>query len=98
MSDPTTSSVQIIKAGLVYFALVMGAGFLLGTVRVPFMAPRLGERLAELIEMPLMLVVIGLSARFVVRRFALPPTASVYLAMLGLFALMPWLLARMQRR
>ena len=140
MSDPTTSSVQIIKAGLVYFALVMGAGFLLGMVRVPFLVPRLGERVAELIEMPLMLVVIGLSARFVVRRFALPPTASVrlkvgflalalavcaelllaaalqgqsvrayiasrdpvsgsvYLAMLGLFALMPWLLARMQRR
>ena len=125
---------------MVYFALVMGAGFLLGMVRVPFLVPRLGERVAELIEMPLMLVVIGLSARFVVRRFALPPTASVrlkvgflalalavcaelllaaalqgqsvrayiasrdpvsgsvYLAMLGLFALMPLILARMQRR
>ena len=136
MPDPTTSSMQAIKAGLAYFALVMGAGFLLGMVRVPFLVPRLGERIAELIEMPLMFVVIGLSARFVIRRFALPTTASVrlkvgflalalavcaelllavalqgqslrayiasrdpvsgsvYLAMLGLFACMPFILAR----
>ena len=140
MPDPTTSSVQIVKAGLAYFALVMGVGFLLGMVRVPFLVPRLGERMAELIEMPVMFVVIGLSARFVVTRFALPPTASVrlqvgfvalalavcaelllavalqgqsvrayiasrdpvpgsvYLVMLGLFAFMPLILARMQRR
>ena len=58
MPDPTTSSVQIIKAGLAYFALVMGAGFLLGMVRIPFLVPRFGERLAELMEMPLMFVVI----------------------------------------
>ena len=79
MPDPTTSSVQIIKAGLAYFALVMGAGFLLGMVRIPFLVPRLGERIAELIEMPLMFAVIWLSARFVIRRFALTAMSSVRL-------------------
>ncbi|WP_295449966.1 hypothetical protein [uncultured Thiodictyon sp.] len=62
-----------IKAGLTYFALVFGAGFVLGAIRVPFLVPRLGIRIAELTEMPLMLVVIVLAARFIVKRFALPP-------------------------
>ena len=69
-----------IKAGLAYFALVMGAGFVMGSVRVPFLVPRLGERMAELVEMPFMFVVILLAARFTVRRFALPPSASIRLA------------------
>jgi hypothetical protein len=55
--------------GGVYFALVFGVGFLLGIVRVLALVPRLGERWAELAEMPLMLVAIILSARFVVRWF-----------------------------
>jgi hypothetical protein len=48
---------------------VFGIGFLLGVVRVLALVPRLGERWAELVEAPLMLVAIVLSARFVVRRF-----------------------------
>jgi hypothetical protein len=55
--------------GAVYFALVFGVGFLLGVVRVLLLEPRLGERWAELAEMPLMLIGIVLSARFIVRRF-----------------------------
>jgi hypothetical protein len=63
--------VLVVKAGLAYFALVFGAGFALGLVRVPILVPRLGERVAELLEMPVMLVVIVFAARFVVGRFAL---------------------------
>lgn len=63
---------RIIKAGVTYFALAFGAGFALGAIRVPFLVPRLGERVAELIEMPFMFVVILLSARFIIRRFSLP--------------------------
>jgi hypothetical protein len=127
---------QVLKAGLSYFALVFGAGFLLGVVRVTFVVPRLGERWAELAEMPLMGVVIVLAARFVVRRHALsadamprlmtgglalllaltaelilvvaiqgrpvgtylasrdPVSGGVYLALLGVYAAMPWLLSR----
>jgi len=61
--------VRTLKAGLVYFALVFAAGFLLGLVRVPLLVPRLGVRFAELLEMPLMLLVIVCSARYVVRRY-----------------------------
>ena len=61
--------------GVVYFALVFGVGFLLGTVRVLALEPRLGQR-AELIEAPLMLVVIIVSARFIVRRFPAMRRAS----------------------
>ena len=75
-----------IQAGVAYFALVMGAGFVLGTIRVPFLVRRLGERYAELIEMPVMLVVIVMAARFIVRKFALPATASVRMGA-GLLAL-----------
>jgi len=63
---------RTIKAGLTYFTLVFGAGFVLGMIRVPFLVPRLGERVAELVEMPFMFVVILLSARFIIRRFSLP--------------------------
>jgi hypothetical protein len=66
------SSTRTLKAGITYFALVFGAGFVLGSIRVPFLVPRLGERLAELIEMPFMFVAIWLSARFIIRSFSLP--------------------------
>jgi len=71
---------RVMKAGLTYFALVFGAGFLLGALRVPFLVPHLGVRTAELIEMPLMFVAIVFAARFVVKRFALPPAAGARLA------------------
>jgi hypothetical protein len=69
-----------IKAGIAYFALVFGAGFVLGVTRVLWLVPRLGERLAELVEMPVMFVVILLSARFITRRFALPTAVGARLA------------------
>lgn len=130
----------ILRAGLVYFAVVFAAGFLLGVVRVTFLVPRAGERVAELAEMPVMLAVIWCAARFTARRFALPRTSgvrltvggfalvmllgaevlfavvaqdrrpaeyiasrdpvsgTVYLAMLAVFAAMPWFQVRAKRR
>lgn len=67
---------QFAKPALVYFALVFGTGFALGLIRVPFLVPRMGERYAELLEMPFMLVAIVLAARFVVRRYRLTRAAS----------------------
>lgn len=64
---------QTLKAGAVYFALVFGAGFALGTLRVLLVVPRLGARTAELIEAPVMLAVTFLAARWTVRRLAVPP-------------------------
>jgi hypothetical protein len=128
--------VQTLRAGAVYFALVFGVGFLLGTFRVLLVVPRLGARTAELIEAPLMLAVTFLAARWTVCRLAVPPrwtrrlgmggialglllaaefgvvlalrglslseyfetldpvSGTVYYALLGVFALMPLLVAK----
>ncbi|MBK7674552.1 MAG: hypothetical protein IPJ27_07125 [Candidatus Accumulibacter sp.] len=77
---------QLIKAGLAYFALVFGAGFALGALRVSILVPRLGERISELSEMPLMFAVIVTAARFVMRRFAVPFSIAARLGT-GLLAL-----------
>jgi hypothetical protein len=37
---------RILKAATVYFALVFGAGFVLGPIRVLFIVPRFGVRMA----------------------------------------------------
>jgi hypothetical protein len=126
---------RILKAGTLYFALVFGAGFLLGTIRVLWVAPRFGTRTAELMEAPVMFVVTILAARWVAQH-SLPPTpaaplgvgfvalglllaaefgvmlglrgltvsqylagrdplaGAVYIVMLGVFAVMPVLMAR----
>ncbi|MGB7739326.1 MAG: hypothetical protein WBM03_09440 [Steroidobacteraceae bacterium] len=60
---------KTIQAGLVYFAIVLGTGFALGVIRVPFIVPRIGERWAELAEMPIMATVIYIAAGFLLRRF-----------------------------
>jgi hypothetical protein len=67
---------QILKAGAIYFLLVFGAGFILGSIRVLLILPRVGERTAELMEMPIMLLVTILAARWVSRRFVNPATGS----------------------
>lgn len=83
---------NILRAAAAYFCIVFGAGFLLGAVRVPLLVPRLGVRSAELLEMPLMFVVIVLAARFVVRRHALPADTRTRAAT-GLLALLMLLAA-----
>jgi len=77
---------HIFWAGLTYFALVFGAGFILGPSRIFLIVPRLGERVAELFEAPVMLLVIILAARWVVRRFQLPLT-TIHRLPVGLLAL-----------
>jgi hypothetical protein len=69
ISAPVTV-LKIIQAGVVYFAIVIGTGFMLGVVRVPYLVPRMGERWAELVEMPIMATVIYISAGFILRHFA----------------------------
>lgn len=77
---------QILKAGALYFAVVFGAGFVVGTVRTLWVVPRFGTRTAELMESPIMFVVTVVAARWVARRLALPPDAATRLGV-GLIAL-----------
>lgn len=127
---------KILKAGLLYFVFVFGAGFVLGTIRTIWIVPRFGARTAELMEAPIMFVITVLAARWVVRHLLLPFTLAtrlgvgsvalafllaveftvvlwlrgltigeyiqqrdpvagiVYILMLGVFAVMPALVAR----
>ena len=61
----------ILRAGALYFALAFGAGWVLGPIRELVVIPRFGRTVGHLVEAPLMLIVIGLAARWVVRRFAI---------------------------
>ena len=60
----------IAKSGGIYFLIVFVLAFLFGIVRVTVLVPRVGERYAELAEMPLLFVVIFFAARWLVKRFA----------------------------
>ena len=75
-----------VKAGLIYFVTVFGIGFLLGFIRVVWIEPQFGVRLAELLEMPLMLMAVVIAAYWVVKQLAVPPVLWSRLSM-GLVAL-----------
>lgn len=75
---------QILKAGVLYFALVFGAGFVLGVIRTLWVVPRIGGRKGELMEMPLMLVVTIVAARWIVLHFAISSEALVRLGVGGI--------------
>lgn len=81
---------NIVKFSLLYFSLVFGAGFILGTLRVLLIEPQFGARVAELLELPVMLLVIFYSARFVVvkSRLLIPKRHYLYLGLLALFYLL----------
>jgi hypothetical protein len=59
-----------LKQAIAYFALVFCTGFILGTIRVLWIVPKIGVRTAELIEMLPMFMAILLSARWINQHFA----------------------------
>ena len=77
---------KVLKAGILYFVLVFGAGFVLGPFRVFWAVPLFGVRMAELMETPFMFAAIIGAARWIVRHFAVPPAALNRLGM-GFIAL-----------
>jgi hypothetical protein len=77
---------MILKPVVVYFALVFGAGFVLGPIRILWVVPRLGTRTAELMESPIMLGVTIAAAHWTVLKFAVPPNPALRLG-IGLLAL-----------
>lgn len=74
---------------LLYFSLVFAAGFALGPIRLFWAVPRFGTRTAELMELPIMLAVTVLAARWVIGKLKVPPEPSARLRMGGIaFVLM----------
>ena len=60
--------IQLLRVGVLYFAVVFAVGFVLGTIRTLWVVPALGARVAELTEAPIMLLAVALAARTIVRR------------------------------
>ncbi len=83
---------QVVKAGVLYFAFVFAVGFVLGTIRTRWIVPRFGTRMAELMEMPIMLAVTIVAARWTVMRLSVPMMWSARLEM-GCMALVLMLIA-----
>ena len=100
MKGRSKNLMRILRTGVLYFLVVFGAGFVLGPIRLFWPVPRFGPRIAELMEAPFMFIVTILAARWIARRLALPPIASIRVGMgsiaLGLmlvaeFTLVFWL-------
>ena len=53
------------KAAICYFGVVFGIGFVLGVIRILLLVPMLGERVAELVEMPFMVLASLIAARWI---------------------------------
>ncbi len=70
-------------AGFWYFLAAFALGFALGTIRVLIAAPRLGEFIAVLLELPLMLAASWYFSAAIVRKFAVPPRIPARLVMGG---------------
>ena len=76
LSSPKLENMLQIKTVILsatkYFLLVFSAGFICGSVRVPLLQPRIGDRHAQLLEMPIMLLAIWKSSHFIVRGLSTP--------------------------
>jgi hypothetical protein len=76
---------RILKAAAVYFGIVFGVGFVIGSIRVPLIEPQVGVRIAQLIESPFMLLAVCLAGRWVGRRLCIG-YSPLALLMVGLVA------------
>jgi hypothetical protein len=74
----------VIGAGILWFVVMFGLGFLLGPLRILVLEPRLGPTGAVLVEAVPMVVAMVLLAPWVARLFDLPPDAGARLGMGGI--------------
>lgn len=74
------------RAALAYFGLVFAAGFVMGTIRVLLVEPYLGPAWAVALELPVMLGISAVAARWIVKVLAVEPATAPLLRM-GLLAL-----------
>ena len=59
---------SLLNFGFFYFITVFSAGFILGIFRILLLVPQLGERISELLELPLMAAISFFVARWILRK------------------------------
>ena len=62
---------RVVKAGVTYWGIIFALGFVLGTVRVLWLAPLVGLLPATALELPVMLAASWIAAGRVTRRFGI---------------------------
>lgn len=85
--DRRGAGATVLLGGTVYFLIVFGVGLLLGVARTLWLVPQLGVRWAELAEIPVMLLVIYLTARWMSDRLRLDAHSRMVRLGVGLVAL-----------
>ncbi len=70
-----------IKAGAAYFSLIFSLGFVLGTLRVLVIMPRIGELAATLLEVPVILAASWFVSGWLIRRLVVTSDARSRLLM-----------------
>ena len=76
---------RVLKAGVVYFLVMFGIGWILGPIRELWVVPRFGRLTGVLLEAVIMLAAMAVSARWVIRRFHVKSTFGSTISM-GLVA------------
>jgi hypothetical protein len=75
---------SILKAAVAYFLVVFAPAFLMGTLRVLWIAPAIGELGAVIAELPVILLISWMACKFVVRHFSIAACLRDRIAMGGM--------------
>jgi hypothetical protein len=75
-----------LTAAGVYFAIIFALGFALGAIRVPLLAPQVGDVAATLIELPIMLAASWLACGWLMRRLKIRSLGHAVIMGAGAFA------------
>ena len=76
---------RALLAGTTYFLALFALGFLLGTIRVVFVAPRYGQLMGTLAEVPVMLTAAYVICRWTLNHWRVSPRSAIRWTMVPLF-------------
>lgn len=79
---------RALLAATAFFIALFALGFVLGTIRVLFVAPQVGSLIAVLMEVPVMLFAALYACRLTVRRWRVPDALAIRGAMVAWFLML----------